>query len=62
MTGDAPSLGRSSDGFGVPCSGNHFNFLTMDTFLTSHVPPPASSTLTTFFNDNGKGPWVASCG
>ena len=24
MTGDAPSLGMSSDGFGVPCCGNHF--------------------------------------
>ena len=42
MTGDAPSLGSSSDGFGVP-------FLAMDTFLNNRDPPLARLTLTHFF-------------
>ena len=46
MTGEAYSLGRSSDRFGVPCWGNHF--LDLDTFPNNRAPPLASSTLTPF--------------
>ena len=38
MTGDAPSLGRSTDGFGVPCCGNHF----LDHGYVSKQPCPSS--------------------
>ena len=38
MIGDAPSLGRSPDGFGVPCCGNHF----LDHGYVSEQPCPSS--------------------
>ena len=61
MTGDAPSLSRSSGGFSVPCCG--CTFLTMDTFLNNRDPSLASSKLLFFFfSDDSKGSRVVSCG
>ena len=60
MRGDAPSLGGSSDGFGVPCCGNHF----LDHGYVSRQPCPSSRKFDadSLFFDNGKGPRVISCG
>ena len=57
MTGEAYSLGRSSDRFGVPCCGNHF----LDHEYISKQPCPSSRKFhaDSLFFDNSKGSYLA---
>ena len=60
MTGEAYSLSRSSDRFGVPCCGNHF----LHHGNVSKQPCPSSRKfhVDSLFFDNSKGSRVISSG